>query len=312
MHYTIHQLKVFQSICRNKSITKASEELYLTQPAVSIQLKKLQEQFEIPLTEVVGRQLYITDFGEKIREVSERILSEAEALKTTVDQYKGLLSGKISISVVSTGKYVIPYFLKQFADAHPQVDLRIDVTNKNSVVQSLSKNETDFSLVSVVPENLAVEGLELMDNELYLISDADRKVKKKILQPKDLSEFPMILRESGSATRMLMERFLDKKEIKPKKTMELMSNEAVKQAVSAGLGISIMPLIGLRNELKVGSLKVLEVKGLPIVTKWNLIYPKGKRLSPAAEELLLFITTHKEEIVQEHFSWAKYERKGVV
>ena len=305
MHYTIHQLRVFQSICKNKSITKASEELYLTQPAVSIQLKKLQDQFEIPLTEVIGRQLYITDFGEQILEVSERILKEAEALKTTVDQYKGLLSGKVSVSVVSTGKYVIPYFLREFAEAHPRVELKIDVTNKIKVVKSLANNETDFSLVSVLPENIPIESLELMDNQLHLISNSDRALKKSKLSPKDLSNIPLIFRENGSATRMVMEQFLKKHDIRPEKSMELVSNEAVKQAVNAGLGVSIMPLIGLRNELKIGSLKIVPMKHLPIITKWNLTYTKGKRLTPAAQELLNFIITHKEEIVEKEFSWAK-------
>ncbi len=310
MNYTIHQLRVFQSICKHKSITKASEELYLTQPAVSIQLKKLQDQFEIPLTEVIGRQLFITDFGEQILEVSNRILKEAESLKTTVDQYKGLLSGKISISVVSTGKYVIPYFLREFAEAHPRVDLRIDVTNKIQVIESLVNNETDFSLVSVLPEGIPVETLELMENQLYFISSADRPFSKKKLQPKDLSDLPLILREKGSATRMAMEKFIKSNEIKPEKIMELTSNEAVKQAVNAGLGVSIMPLIGLRNELKNGSLKIVPVKGLPIVTRWNLIYNKGKRLTPAAEELLKYIEDHKNEIFSKEFSWVKEVEKA--
>ncbi|MEO9870974.1 LysR family transcriptional regulator [Ekhidna sp.] len=305
MNYTIHQLRVFQSICKNKSITKASEELYLTQPAVSIQLKKLQDQFDIPLTEVIGRQLYITDFGMEIHRVSARILQEAESLKTTVDQYKGLLSGKISISVVSTGKYVMPYFLKQFSEAHPQVELRIDVTNKNAVVESLTKNETDFSLVSVLPENPPVEAVELMENELFLVSNSDRTISKKTFKPQDISELPIIFREKGSATRMVMKQFFSDHNINPEKSMELMSNEAVKQAVNAGLGVSIMPLIGLRNELKYGSLKIIPVKGLPIVTRWNLIYTKGKRLTPAASELLNFISSHKDEIVKDHFSWVE-------
>jgi len=288
---------------RLKSITKAAEELHLTQPAVSIQLKKLQDQFEIPLTEVVGRQLYITEFGEQIFEVSERILKEAEGIKTTVDQYKGLLSGKISISVVSTGKYVMPYFLKEFAQAHPQVELSIDVTNKNRVLESLANNETDFSLVSVLPDHIPTENLELMENQLYLVSDNERAFSKKKLKPEDLKEYRLIFREQGSATRMVMEKFLKKHNIIPEKSMELVSNEATKQAVNAGLGISIMPLIGLRNELKYGSLKIVPVQGLPIVTRWNLIHSKGKKLTPAAKELLNYIQTHKDEIVQNHFSW---------
>lgn len=303
MHYTLHQLRVFQSICRLKSITKAAEELHLTQPAVSIQLKKLQDQFEIPLTEVIGRQLYVTDFGNQIMEVSQRILAEAEAIRTTVEQYKGLLSGKVSISIVSTGKYVLPYFLKEFAQAHPMIDLKIDVTNKNKVLESLARNETDFSLVSVLPENLPTENLELLQNHLYLISDSEREFPKRKLKPEEVTNYPLIFRENGSATRMMMERFFKQNNVKVDKYMELVSNEANKQAVNAGLGVSIMPLIGLRNELMYKSLKIVPVEGLPIVTSWYLIYNKGKNLTPAAKELLSYIKSHKDEIVETHFSW---------
>ena len=166
MHYTLHQLKIFLQIHKHKSITRAAEEMHLTQPAISIQLKKLQDQFEIPLTEVIGRQLYVTDFGERIAEVSNRILDEAEAIKTTMNEYKGLLVGKISISIVSTGKYVMPYFLNEFIKKNEGVEFSIDVTNKTRVLESLSNNETDFSLVSVLPENIPIEKVELMDNKL--------------------------------------------------------------------------------------------------------------------------------------------------
>ena len=305
MHYTLHQLKVFQTVCRLKSITKASEELHLTQPAVSIQLKKLQEQFDIPLTEVVGRQLYVTEFGHTIEEIINRILAEADQIKNTVEQYKGLLAGKISFSVVSTGKYVLPYFLKSFSEKYPKVDLKIDVTNKSRVIESLANNETDFSLVSVLPEAMALQTIELMDNSLCLVSDVSRSLPKRNLKPADLTNLPMIYREKGSATRMAMETYLKKHNIEPVKTMELVSNEAVKQSINAGLGISILPLIGLKNMLELNSLKVVPLKGLPIITRWFLVYNKGKLLSPAGQALLDHIEENKEKIVEQHFGWVQ-------
>jgi DNA-binding transcriptional LysR family regulator len=311
MHYTLHQLKVFQTVCRLKSITKASEELHLTQPAVSIQLKKLQEQFDIPLTEVVGRQLYVTEFGHTIEEISSRILAEADQIKNIVEQYKGLLAGKISFSVVSTGKYVLPYFLKSFSEKYPKVDLRIDVTNKSKVLESLANNETDFSLVSVLPQAMALETIELLDNSLCLVSDVARSLPNRQLKPSDLTNLPMIYREKGSATRMAMETYLKKHNIEPTKTMELVSNEAVKQSINAGLGISIIPLIGLKNMLELKSLKVVPLKGLPIITRWFLVYNKGKLLSPAGQALLDHIEENKEQIVEQHFGWVQsYISKG--
>ncbi|MGB0522130.1 MAG: LysR family transcriptional regulator [Flammeovirgaceae bacterium] len=301
MNYTLHQLKVFLKVAENQSITRAAEELFLTQPAVSIQLKRFQDQFEIPLTEVIGRQLYLTDFGKEIVEVSKRILAEAEGIKDAVNQYKGLLTGKIKISVVSTGKYVIPYFLRSFMDKYPNVEIEIDVSNKNRVIEGLQQNSSDFYMVSVLPDDIPIHTIELIENRLYFVGSSEFKHKK--ITASSIKKLTLIFREQGSATRNAMEMFLKSKGITPSKTMYLVSNEAVKQAVNAGLGFSVMPLIGLRNELANGSLTIFPLKGLPIITNWNLIYNKGKKLSPAAQELIRFIEANKKYVFDEFFDW---------
>ncbi|HCX23291.1 MAG: LysR family transcriptional regulator [Flammeovirgaceae bacterium] len=302
MHYTLHQLKIFLKVADYQSITKASNELHLTQPAISIQLKKLQEQFELPLTEVIGRQLYVTDFGKEIAMRSRRILEEADGIKDTIDQYKGLLTGKIKISVVSTGKYVIPYVLKDFMDMYPGIDISIDVSNKTRVVEGIQKNESDFSLVSVIPDDLNVHALELADNRLNLVGNV--LFLDKIKKPKDLEKVTLLFREEGSATRNAMEQYLKSKNIKVGKSMELVSNEAVKQAINAGLGVSIVPLIGLRTALSREHIRVFPLPGLPIVTRWNLVYNKNKMLTPAQLELVKYMEKNKQRLVDEHFSWA--------
>lgn len=301
MHYTLHQLKIFLKVSDYQSITKAAEELYLTQPAVSIQLKKLQDQFELPLTEVIGRQLYVTDFGNEIAKRSRRILEEADGIRYTLDQYKGLLSGKVKISVVSTGKYVIPYFLKDFMDLYPGVEISIDVSNKNRVIEGLQNNESDFSLVSVVPEDLNILSVELMDNQLNLVGSIE--FADIIKKPKDLEKVTLLFREEGSATRNAMESYLESKNIKISKSMELVSNEAVKQAIYAGLGVSIVPLIGLRMALAREKTMIYPLSGLPIMTRWNLIYNKNKELTPAQAKLIEYIEENKDRLVEEHFSW---------
>ncbi len=301
MNYTLHQLKIFLKVAEYQSITKAADELHLTQPAISIQLKKLQEQFDLPLTEVVGRQLYITDFGKEIMIRSKRILEESEAIKYTIDQYKGHLTGKINISVVSTGKYVIPYFLKAFIDRYPGIEISIDVSNKNKVIEGLGKNESDFSLVSIVPDDLKVHRVELMENKLYLVGSADYKGP---LRPKDLEKVTLLFREEGSATRKAMLEFLEKHNLTVRKSMQLVSNEAIKQAINAGLGFSIVPLIGLRTALTSENMRIFPLKGLPIITKWNLIYAQGKNLTPAQSALIDFIEENKLRLVEEHFNWA--------
>ncbi|WP_306643678.1 LysR family transcriptional regulator [Sanyastnella coralliicola] len=302
MNYTLHQLRIFLKIVEHRSITRASEDLHLTQPAVSIQLKRLQDQFEIPLTEVIGRQLYITDFGQEIAEVSKKILKEADGIKATVNSYKGILTGEIKISIVSTGKYVIPYFLQGFMKKYPGVEISIDVSNKNQVIENLNNNRSDFYLVSVLPEDTPVEAVELMENRLIMVGSskyADMKLTKS-----KLNDLTLIYREEGSATRNAMEDYLAKKKISPSKSMELVSNEAVKQAVNAGIGFSIMPLIGLRNELSLKSMHVFPMQGLPIITTWNLIYNKSKRLTPADEALISYLEENKEAITKEYFSWS--------
>ncbi|MEF3079218.1 LysR family transcriptional regulator [Winogradskyella poriferorum] len=305
MNYTLHQLQIFLKITQLKSITKASEALFLSQPAVSIQLKKFQDQFSIPLTEVVGRQLYVTDFGLEIAEAAEKILNEVDAINYKTMAFKGQVAGRLKISVVSTGKYVMPYFLSDFTNKNKGVDLIMDVTNKQSVVKSLENNEVDFSLVSIIPEQLNLNRVELMENRLYLVGGTKKKFNQKVSKKKIFENYPMLYREDGSATRNAMESFIASQNISTPKRMKLTSNEALKQAVIAGLGYSIMPLIGIKNELKNGDLKIIPFKGLPIVTNWNLVWQKSKNLSPVAQAYLEFINNEKDRIIKENFDWYK-------
>jgi DNA-binding transcriptional LysR family regulator len=303
MNYTLNQLQIFLKIAQTQSVTKAAEELHLTQPAVSIQLKNFQDQFDIPLTEVVGRKIYITDFGKEIAEAAENIINQVYAINYKTLAFKGQLTGRLKISVVSTGKYVMPYFLTDFIKQHTGVELLMDVTNKNKVVESLENNEVDFALVSVLPAGLNIEKLDLLQNKLYLVgsdsSSFDVGTKTKEL----FENLPLIFREKGSGTRQSMESFFERKNISVLKKMELTSNEAVKQALLAGLGYSIMPLIGIRNELHNKALQIIPIKGLPITTTWSLVWLKGKKLSPVSAAFLQYLKTNKTQIVHDKFSW---------
>jgi DNA-binding transcriptional LysR family regulator len=306
MNYTLHQLQVFLKIAQTQSITKAAEALYLTQPAVSIQLKNFQDQFDIPLTAIIGRQLYLTDFGREIAQAAEKIVNQVDAINYKTLAYKGLLYGKLSLSVVSTGKYVMPYFLSGFLVAHEGIELKMDVTNKQRVLESLAQNEVDFALVSILPQQLAVDRIELMPNKLYLVGGA--RVGQPLVEqdPSVLKTLPLIYREAGSGTRYVMEKFIADNQVMVRKKLELTSNEAVKQAIMAGLGYSIMPLIGIRNEVQHGDLTIIPVGGLPLQTSWNLIWLKGKSFSPVSQAFIDYLTTHKEQIIRDRF--AGYDR----
>lgn len=303
MNYTLHQLRIFLKIAQNQSITKASEELHLTQPAVSIQLKNFQDQFSIPLTEVVGRKLYVTDFGKEIAEAAEKILNEVYAINYKTLAFNGELSGRLKISVVSTGKYVMPYFLSDFMRQNPGVDLAMDVTNKTRVVETLELNEVDFALVSVLPKKLKVDRVALMQNKLFFVGGNQMKFNKAPSKKTLFENLPLIYREQGSATRTAMEGFITKNKFPVRKKIELTSNEAVKQAVVSGLGYSIMPLIGIKNEVKNKDVQIIPVKGLPISTTWNLIWLRSKKLSPVAMAYLKYIKNEKERIIKERFAW---------
>jgi DNA-binding transcriptional LysR family regulator len=302
MKYTLNQLQIFLKIVDLKSVTKASEELHLTQPAVSIQLKNFQNQFEIPLTEVVGRKLYVTEFGQEIAEAARKIIEQVNAIDYKTMAYKGELVGKLHISIVSTGKYVMPYFLSSFVQSNKAIQLNMDVTNKSKVIKHLENNQVDFALVSILPEHLQLERLDLLTNDLMLIGK--NKIPNTSKVPAVIMRnLPLIFREEGSGTRSSMERFLRDQEVSVIKKMELTTNEAVKQALIAGLGYSIMPIIGLKNELENKQLEIIEVKGLPIQTNWSLVWLKGKNLSPVAKAFLSHIKTHKDEIIKNNFSW---------
>jgi len=299
MNYTLNQLQVFLKVVQLSSVTKAAEELNLTQPAVSIQLKNFQDQFEIPLTEVVGRKIYITEFGREIAKSAEQILDQVYAINNKTKAYQGQLFGLLKISVVSTGKYIIPYFLADFVRDNPGIELKIDVTNRLSVLDSLERNETDFALVSILPENLKTEKIELLPNKLYLVGKAGQTDNDGT----PIGRMPLIFRENGSGTRKMMEKFIEKYDVPFTRRIELTSNEAVKQAILAGLGYSLMPLIGLRNELQRGELKIIPYNGLPQLSNWYLIWLKGKKLSPVAQAFTNHVKSNKKQIIDNQFSW---------
>jgi DNA-binding transcriptional LysR family regulator len=303
MNYTLHQLSIYLRVFELKSVSKAAEEMHLSQPAVSIQLKNFQSQFPLPLWEIVSKKIFFSDFGIEIAKSASRILEEAQNLENKKSVYEGKITGRIKISCVSTGKYVLPYFLSSFLRQNEAVELQLDVSNKSKVIESLENNEVDFSLVSVMPGHLNLKKMAFMQNTLVLVGNTENAFKKRKNNKAFIESLPLIYREEGSATRLIMEKFIEKNKISVRKKITLTSNEAVKQAVIAGLGYSIMPLIGVKNELMNHQLQIIPVEGLPITTNWNLVWLSDKKHAPAAKALLQHLKERKDEIVTSHFSW---------
>lgn len=303
MNYTLHQLAIFEKIATLRSVTKAAEALFLSQPAVSIQLKNFQNQFSVPLFEVIGRQVYITEFGEEIVIAARKILEEAKSIEYRSQIYQGKVAGKLRIALVSTAKYIMPHLLADFMHEHNEVDLIMDVTNKATVLRSLENNEADLALVSTIPKKLEIERIQLMKNRLYLIAGKHVPETTENISKRDLEKLPLIFREQGSATRLAMEKYINSRKILLNKNLELVSNEAVKQAVIAGLGVSIMPLLGIKNSLNTGELHVVPSKGLPIESQWNLIWLKSKNQSVVVKAFIKYLQENKSKLIKEQFGW---------
>lgn len=292
MKYTLNQLHVFQKVFETKSITKAADQLFMTQPAVSIQLKNFQQQFKTPLYEYQGRGIVITEFGKQIAKIVGSCMNNLNELEILSSAYDNILKGKLKIASASTGKYVIPFFLSDFLKQHKGIDLALNVTNKSMVVESLLNNKIDFAIISTLPDNIEINEELLIENKLYLVG----------LSKQNFISKPLIFRENGSATRLVMEGYFNKFK-KGVKKIELESNEAVKQAVLANIGISILPIIGLKNEIKSQQLEIIPQKNLPITTQWRIVWRKDKNLSPVAKAFLNYIKLNKEMIIQKYFKW---------
>ena len=305
MNYTLHQLRIYLIITETLSITKTAEKLNLTQPAISIQLKNFQDQFDYPLIEIINKKIQVTGLGKEIAIAAESIITEIDNINYNSQNYKNKLAGHLKIAIVSTGKYIMPYFLGDYLKQNSGVDLTMDVTNYSKVLSSLLQYEIDFALISHDPDNIKFEKFDLIKNELFLVGND--VVNTTLKGDKTLTDTPFIFREAGSRTRLVMENFISKNKIKIKKKIELTSNEAVKQAVIAGLGYSIMPIIGIRNEIDNGLLKIIPMKGLPIQTTWRLIWLKEKKLSPIAESYLKYLEKEKDTIINRYFALPSHQ-----
>lgn len=301
MDLTLDQLRVFLDVARTGSITRTAESLHLTQPAVSIRLRNLQQHFDMPITETINRKIYLTEFGKELEKRAATILDDIETLDAQAQAFRGRLTGRLRIACVSTGIYVLPRFLTDFLQSNPGVNLSLDVSNKARVVETLERNETDFALVSVLPAGMNLKRVTLMPNLLHLACSPDRRDIPNKRDVRKLETLPLIFREHGSATRLAMEKFIGRKKLHIGKKLELTSNEAVKQAVVAGLGFSVMPLIGLRNELQQGTIRIVPMEGLPLKTSWELIWRADKRLSPVAQAFVAHLKRSKADIIEKHF-----------
>jgi len=291
-HVTLRQLQIFTAVARLGSYTKAAENLHLTQPTVSMQVKKLAEAMGAELFETAGRRLALTREGELLLDAAGDIFDRLARLEEECQELSGEIRGNLRIAGVTTAKYFLPRLLGEFLKEHPKVEPHLSVTNRARVIERLRTGEDDLIIMGRVPAGLEVEAHPFLENELVVVAPPDHQLRwVKNVSLERLAQARFLVREPGSGTRLAVDNLFAEHGLNVRPTMELGSSEAIKQAVLAGLGVSVLPLHNVARELKSGEVAVLDVEHFPLRRKWYAVHLKGKRLSVAAQAFLDFLRT---------------------
>jgi LysR family transcriptional regulator, low CO2-responsive transcriptional regulator len=286
-HSTLRQLEVFAAIARLGSFTRAAEELFLTQPTVSMQIRKLTDAVGVPLFEQVGKKIFLTDAGRELNRACREIFALLGRFEMYVADLKGLATGSLRLSVVTTAKYFIPRLLGSFCQIHPGIDVSLKVSNRERILERLADNEDDLYILGQPPEDLEAEAESFLQNPLVVLAPVGHHLAgKKRISLESLAKEPFLLRESGSGTRIATERLFAAHGLKLNVRMELGSNEAIKQAIVGGLGVSVLSRHTLVMDAPAGQIAILDVEGFPIERYWYVVYPSGKKLSVVAQAFL--------------------------
>ncbi|MEE9447580.1 MAG: LysR family transcriptional regulator [Arenicellales bacterium] len=290
MHITIRQLQVFASVARNLSYTRAAEELHLTQPAVSMQIKQLEKSVGLKLFEQIGKKIYLTEAGAVVLEHATSITSKLRSIENDLEQLKGIDGGRLTVCIASTVNYFATRLISRFSQAHPSVQISLDVTNRHKLLKRLETNEPDLVLMGRPPSSADLISTPFMDNPLVVIANPHHPLANQTNIPiESLSGEAFVLRESGSGTRAAMEEMFEAHDIEPQVSTQLSGNESIKQAVEAGLGLALVSFHTVDLELKAKRLTTLDVKHFPIVKKWHIGHRSGKQLSATAQAFWDFV-----------------------
>lgn len=298
---TLHQLQIFEAVVRQGSFTRAAEELLLTQPTVSQQIKQLTKAIGLPLLEQVGKRLYLTDAGREVLAVSRDISERFDQLEMTLAEHKGLKRGHLRLAATTTAKYFVPRILGPFRHKYPGIKISLQVTNQEKVLERLTENLDDLYFTGQPPEGLNIKLRPVLDNPLVVIAPHTHPlVQETHITLQRLAKEPLILRESGSGTRDSIEHLFAENQIPMNVEMEIGSNEAIKQAVVGGLGISILSRYSLSLEDPKGPLQVLDVEGFPIYRHWYVVYLAKKQLSIVAQTFLDYVLNEGKQIIKQN------------
>lgn len=286
-HATIRQLQVFEAIARHKSFTRAAEELHLTQPTVSMQVKKLADALEVDLFELIGRKVFLTQAGETLYEAAKELLEKLESAEDRIKNQKGFSGGRVKFSVVSSAQYFVPKVISEYVAHYPEVKVALNVGNKEQLLDRIQKNEDDFYILGEPPEGLVVDSYQLAPNPLVFVAHKSNPLtKKKHIKLSELVDTPLLIREKGSGKRAQVESAFQKQNFNPRKKMIMGSNEVVRLGLLQDLGITVASLATMINYVEQGDVVILNVEGFPIHRQWYLVSSKGKLTSVAAQKMI--------------------------
>ncbi len=308
MRLTLRQLQVFRAVCAQQSYSRAAEEMALTQPAVSLQIRQLEELVGQPLFEYVGKKLYRTEAAELLLRAGEDIFQRLESLDMQLSDLQGSLQGQLRLAVESSAKYLTPHLFAAFRHQYPDVSLHLTVANRGQIVKRLGDNRDDLVIMSLVPPDMALEFLPFFNYPIVAVAPPDHPLCRVArLSLRDLGAYPLLVREPGSGTRKACEEYFQQKRAHFAQVQECASSEALREAVVAGLGLALLPRHAVRGELAEGSLAELAVEELPLFRSWCVVHPRGKRLTPVAEAFFAFI---REERLLIAAIAERFERRG--
>lgn len=306
MNLTLRQIRVFERVARRSSFTRAAEELFLTQPAVSMQIKQFEDTIGLPLFERLGKKIYLTTAGEEMYRLCRTIIQQLDEAQQFIEELKGTEGGTLKVSVASTVHYFAIRLLAEFRRRYPKVHINLQVTNRKGLLRQLADNDADIVLMGQPPEDHDLLSEAFMENPLVVIAPMDHPLKDQHpVTLSDLKDEIFLMRETGSGTRGSVERFFADKGVQIKTSMEMNTNEAIKQGVEVGLGLGIVSLHTVEQELESGRLAMLDVESFPLMRQWYMVHRSGKRLSVVGQAFKDFIRTEAGRFVKGLPAWQR-------
>lgn len=298
-HVSLRQLKVFESIARHLNFTRAAEEMHLTQPTVSMQVKKLADEVGMPLFEQMGKKIFLTDAGQELYNACRDIFERIERLNMSFAEMKGMKKGCLRLTVITTAQYFAPELLGRFCQQYPEIEVSLNVTNREEALARLMRNDDDLYILGQPPEELDVESVPFLENPLVVLAHTDHPLAdKKSIPLKRIAEEPFLVREAGSGTRLAFERLMKKHALKIRVKMEIGNSEALKHAVAGGLGLAVLSQHSIKHDISSGVVTILDVQHFPIERHWYIVYPRAKQLSVVARTFLDFLHKQAHAIIE--------------